>query len=148
MQYLCQQLEMNKKPTLVSKKEFERLAKEKDSIVIYRGEHESGRMKPFDFIHDMKYGEYTFLGDGVSGDGLYFTTRQDEAQDVYGSRNPFNVARAIIDMKKAKIYTQERRGQTTLTALKNGCNVIKIENGPGIDHYVVLDRSILIMEED
>jgi hypothetical protein len=147
MQYLCQQLEMNGKPTLVSKNEFDKLSKEKDSIVIYRGEHESANMKPFDFIHDMKYGEQTFLGDGVSGDGLYFTMRQDEAQDVYGSRNPFNVARAIIDMKKAKIYTQEKH-ETTLTALKKGCNVLRIENGPGMDHYVVLDRSILIMEED
>lgn len=142
-QYLAQQLQLNEPPRLVSKKEFAELASRKDALVMYRGLHEQFGLTPADFIHDLKHGKLTYFGNGIYGDGLYFTTSESSAVD-YAHKNVFAVTKAVIDPKKAKVY----EGSNSFDALRQGYNVLKVPQGTDEDYYVVLDRSVLIMEED
>ena len=118
------------------------------------------------------YGELAYIGDGIHGDGLYFSTSAKTAHDYGVSQTT-----AYIDKGLAKIINEDRlsnmlqresyeiqnlfRGESGLSAyaLYKGYNVIHAPGGNGyhsvsqfgiyngVDYYVPLTREVLVFRE-
>lgn len=146
-----------------------------DGVHLWRGVTSNAAMTAADVIYDLKFGKHTYIGDGIHGDGLYFTTKFSYAQG-YSNKTDGSMAKAYIDKSKAKVITEGKlermRSKDTTSAanldlgsyaLYKGYNVIHIPGGNashnatvnhpqshkngGQDFYNVLDRSVLVIRD-
>ena len=161
-QALVDALGWHDKPTVLDDDTFDKVARQSGAVVMHRGVHtEKSR-------NNTMYSDASYMGDGVYGDGLYFSTKKRTASSYAGGRGDgSNKMSAMLDMSKSKIVDySDIRGEafslevksryvnamenTSLLAIKKGYNVIRCKNagGTGDDYYVVLDRSALIFRED
>ena len=138
-----------------------------DGLILYRGSTRAA-------IDNLMYGEHGYLGDGVHGDGIYFSTRINTANS-YGSAQ----ATAYIDKGLAKVVTEIQLDKMLMSepvnvrnvfrysnsgrsayALYKGYNVIRVEGGnhgtyssirvkgdSGEDYFVPLTRKVLVFRE-
>ena len=172
-QALVHELNLHDKPVVLPDDEFFNQAKGNalNGDIMYRG---VGSERS---LNSLMFSNITYIGDGIHGDGLYFTTKLDTA--VKYSRYSYNIGRAYIDKDKAKVITESslmrklsnesievrRRfsGDSGLSAyaLHKGYNVIHVPGGNsgssysirsrgkrnGEDYYVPLVRDVLVFSE-
>lgn len=172
-QALIHELQLHGKPTVLPDDEF--LAQAKDNalhnMIMYRG---VGSERS---LNSLMYSDTTYIGNGIHGNGLYFSTSLDTA--VMYSDGSNNIGRAYIDKDKARVVTESalRRalshespavrerfsGNSGLSAyaLYRGYNVIHVPGGNagtsysiqtrgrtrGEDFYVPLVRDVLVFSE-
>ena len=175
-QKVVRELGLNDKPKVLSEKEFNNQIK--DNTPIYRGVKGTTKWDGKDYVVDrsgedivsnIKYGDKTYIGTGIYGDGIYFTDSHSAA-NKYAGLNSKAIATAFIDKSKSKIIDQAKlkdmrteyfKANPTVKqngifsdlssfALYKGYNVISVNSketeGNG-NYYNVLDRSILVMKE-
>lgn len=138
-----------------------------DGLVLYRGSTKAA-------IDNLMYGEHGYLGDGIHGDGIYFSTNINTANS-YGS----NQVTAYIDKGLAKVVTESQLDRMlsnesirvknifrhtdsgrSAYAIYKGYNVIRVEGGNygtgrsirskgayGEDYLVPLTRKVLVFRE-
>ena len=162
-QHLAQYLNINDKPKVVSKDEFEKLAKDNNATMMYRTVDGVNGLSGEEINNITRYGEKTYYGNGVYGDGIYFADDLNESK-TYGKSEDAHTMRAFIDKSKAKILTHKEltnlmsqyyedtgeyleEGQATLIALREGYNVIEIPRKDKSTYFNVLDRGVLVCEE-
>lgn len=165
-QKMVYQLGMNDKPETVSQGEFDSLVA-KGNTVIYRTVNDNGMMSADDIIDSITDGDLSYMGNGVHGDGLYFSNslRGSKAYGYSGSKTMgavLNSKAKVIDERQLKseydsfvqTHPQTRkalgfaRSNSTHNsysqfALSQGYNVIRTNEGGGEHYFVVLDRSAL-----
>lgn len=170
LQFIQQQLGNNTAPTLVGKAEYHAMKKDKKNFVtIYRGVQPIPSMSTEELMKNLKEGKQTWLGDGIFGDGLYFSDQRSSCS-WYANRDK-DIQEVLLDKSKAKIIdynvlfsqaTPEERefissipnngkkgkdGNWSLLALKKGYNVIKVPQPNNEYYYIPLDRSALVFEK-
>lgn len=160
-QHLAQYLGKNEKPRVVDSKKFDEIAKNSPFPVMYRTVNPSNNGLSGRDINDItRYGDKTYLGNGVSGDGIYFAKSKMISMGYGGLES--NMMRAVIDPAKAKVISirdlkyntpeseeflrksHSSASDISMLALKMGYNVIEI---PDSGYYNVLDRGCLIIDE-
>lgn len=163
-------LGMNEKPTVLDNATWDNEVKTNalDGVYLWRGVSGSGSMSASDVSNHMRSNDSTFIGDGVHGDGLYFTTQFSYAR-MYSDGTANSITKAFIDKTKARVTTessirskQRKESNPTLRymdistyALYKGYNVIKAPGGNGStphsaggqDFYVALSRSVLTIRD-
>lgn len=148
-QFIAQALNMNDKPKIVSSTEFKNLVNE-GYEPIYRGVKSQSRIDITreDIVNDFKKGERTYYGDGMYGDGIYFSNNKSTAKEYAGNHRKGLIS-CVLDKDKAKIINVDDLEGTLpeVEALQRGFNVIKIKRKSGETYYNVLDRGVLIVEE-
>lgn len=168
-QRLVEELDMNQKPVVVDDDTFNKLAKAQNAVVLYRGVTDNGTLSGKDIANQTMYGDKTYVGDGIHGNGLYFSTDQRTAKSYARYGNSGAVMKAMIDPSKARVIDEdtllrmwgnEVRPNSTYRdianlAIKKGYNVIHApggngstpynkKTGRGEDFYIPIDRSALI----
>lgn len=136
-----------------------------NGVELYRGANQRA-------IDSIMYGDLSYMGDGIHGDGLYFSTSAKTAQD-YGVVQTTayidkNLARVIKEDSLYRMLDREPievrrlfRGDSGLSAyaIYKGYNVIHAPGGNGsrsvalygtkngVDYYVPLTREILVFRK-
>lgn len=105
-QTLIDRLGMHEKPEVVTDAEFDsRVANEAlDGMTLYRGfgtQHDSA------VIDSFKFGDKTYIGDGVHGNGIYFTTRKRYAKQYSGGLASNSTVTAFINKAKARVISED-----------------------------------------
>lgn len=173
-------LGMNDKPIVLDNASWDASASKNalDGVYLWRGVtgNSSLNMTARDVIDQLKFGDKTFIGDGIHGDGIYLTTKFGYAQS-YSDGSDGSIAKAYIDKSKAKVITEgalrtmhsNESGSAAYLdlssyALYKGYNVIHVPGGNsagkygavnnqysykkgGQDFYNVLDRSVLVIRD-
>ena len=170
-QRLVTDLGMNDKPLVLEDAEYDKMiSSHPDLIQIYRGvqgnyqQHKSAE----DVRKDTLYGDITYIGDGIHGHGLYFSTDASTAKAYAGGSRNGAITQAVLNPKKVKAITEDNLRQMARNdpqhynrntmrdisqyALYKGYNTIIAVGGNGSrshanggeDFYIPLDRSVLI----
>lgn len=169
-QRLVTELGMNGKPTILSKDEFDRVAAESGALLLYRGVTGNGTMSAEDIKQHTMRADLTYIGDGIHGDGLYFSTDRRTAQSYAGWGGAVTTAfidkskmRAIDENKLDKMMHSDPEYSHTVFrdkseyAIYKGYNVIIAYGGNGSiphgkpngeDFYVPIDRAVLVVRDD
>ena len=129
---------------------------------MFRGMPDSRRSSGQHKLEQVMYGDKYYAGDGVYGDGLYFTTRIDTAGTYAapgkGSRG--SVMRAALKptartVQYEEVYNNARADYPNYVhddsfissyALSRGYDAIRIPRKGGETYYVVLNRSALYVD--
>lgn len=137
-----------------------------DGLALYRGSTQAA-------INNLMNGEHGYLGNGIHGDGIYFSTDPHTANTYGGSR-----VTAYLDKGLAKVVSEDRlydmlgnespdvrhafRGDSGFSAyaIYKGYNVIRADGGnngygwsiaargsSGEDYFVPLTREVLVFRE-
>ena len=161
-------LGMNDKPEIVSDKEFQKLVKS-GKTVMYRTVNDTQTLTADDICDMFTDGDLTYLGDGVHGDGLYFSDNL-RGSKMYGHTNPKTIgavfngkAKPISETNLRSLYDQfikthpqarkafgfARNHSThdsfSQFALSQGYNIITSRQSSNETYYTILDRSVLTM---
>lgn len=169
-QRLVTELGLNDKPIVLEDAEYDKMiASNPDMIQIYRGVYGNGSLTAQQVRQNTMYADLTYIGDGIHGDGLYFSTDKYTAQSYAGGRGA--VTQAVINPSKVKSVTEDNiRRQFAMEsnsvarnfrdisqyALYKGYNTIIAVGGNGSrshanggeDFYVPIDRSVLIIRKN
>lgn len=169
-QRLVEELGMNDKPTVLSNEAYDKIIQNNPGIIqIYRGVEDNGSMSADDIRNHMLMSDKTYIGDGIHGEGLYFSTSQRTANIYAGYGGA--VTQGFIDPAKAKtvdendlyrmasrdpINTVDRFRNISEYAIYKGYNCIVARGGNGTqthadggeDFYIPLDRSIIVARKD
>lgn len=154
-QKLALDLGMYETPQVVSRDDFDAYVQESGMPVIYRGvkdiEGMTGENMQFQMMYDT---QKPYYGDGIFGDGLYFSDRQSTAESYAGraeiSKCTVRSDAKFIDFDSDDMREAQRRiGSTdpSVAALMAGYDVIVKKQGSGENYYVVLNRAALIVED-
>ena len=140
-------------PQVVSREDFDKYVKDSGAVVCYRGVKDIDSMTGENMQFQMAYNtQEPYFGDGIFGDGLYFSTRKDTAES-YAGRAEISTCAVRPDAKILEYGSPEhdkakKRVQTTddsVAALCSGYDVIHKKQGSGEDYYVILNRAALVM---
>ncbi len=164
LQQVVTAMDLDKPPTVLPAKDFEKYVKDNNLPVMYRSVGSSTGFNSYglsgkDLTNGFRYDNNAWIGEGIYGDGHYFAEDWNESRG-YGE----NTIKAAIDPKKAKIFDYRNTDinvppgvinddtEFSVWCLQQGYNVIYIEGGnyqtKGHDFWCVLDRSCLIVSED
>ena len=166
LQRLVDKLNLHEKPVVLDDDAFDKMVSDNNMLQIYRGVYGNRYLSSDDVVKHTMYANKTYVGDGIHGDGLYFSTDPTTAK-VYGSSR----MTAVINPNKAKIITESKldnmmRNDPNYSpnvfrdksqyALYKGYNVIQAVGGNGgishanggEDYYIPLDRSALIFRKN
>lgn len=149
-------LGMVETPQVVSKDDFNKYVEESGAVVCYRGVKNTPDMSGASMLYQMAYNtQENYFGDGIYGDGLYFSTDQNTA--VAYSNGSEAVAMCairpdakVIDYKSPEIEKARKDLGTSdyaVAAMCSGYDVIKVKMGSDEDYYVVLNRAAMIMAD-
>ena len=161
LQGLVENLNLHDKPVVLSDADYDRQmqANALDGVELYRGLGLSANGK---YQQQFLFGDKTYIGDGVHGEGIYMTTSQ---QYAYGYASMTNADKTtltgFIDKSKARVITepevkrmmQEDKNLKRLTsgfslqdtaayALYKGYNVIHVPGGNSGNQNSVQVRGI------
>lgn len=145
LQGLVAKLGMHEKPVVLEDNAWDQqfaAGNALDGVYLYRGVSSwDPSFTSADIVDQIKFGDKTFIGDGVHGDGIYFTTNYDYAYR-YAAGEESGMAQAYIDKSKARVITEKdirtmQRNDTTSAsnmdinsyALYKGYNVIHVPGG-------------------
>ena len=140
-------------PQVVSREDFDKYVKDSGAVVCYRGVKDIDSMTGENMQFQMAYNtQEPYFGDGIFGDGLYFSTRKDTAES-YAGRAEISTCAVRPDAKILEYGSPEhdkakKRVQTTddsVAALCSGYDVIHKKQGNDEDYYVILNRAALVM---
>ena len=140
-------------PQVVSQDDFDKYVKESGAAVCYRGVKDIDSMTGENMMFQMAYNtQEPYYGDGIFGDGLYFSTRKETAEG-YAGRAAIATCAVRPDSKILEYGSPEhekakKRVQTTddsVAALCSGYDVIHKKMGGNEDYYVILNRAALVM---
>lgn len=140
-------------PQVVSQEDFDKYVKESGAAVCYRGVKDIDSMTGENMMFQMAYNtQEPYYGDGIFGDGLYFSTRKETAEG-YAGRAAIATCAVRPDSKILEYGSPEhekakKRVQTTddsVAALCSGYDVIHKKMGGNEDYYVILNRAALVM---
>jgi phage-related protein (TIGR01555 family) len=140
-------------PQVVSQEDFDKYVKESGAAVCYRGVKDIDSMTGENMMFQMAYNtQEPYYGDGIFGDGLYFSTRKETAEG-YAGRAAIATCAVRPDAKILEYGSPEhekakKRVQTTddsVAALCSGYDVIHKKMGGNEDYYVILNRAALVM---
>lgn len=140
-------------PQVVSREDFDKYVKESGAPVCYRGVEDIDSMTGENMQFQMAYNtQEPYFGDGIYGDGLYFSTRKDTAE-CYAGRAAVATCAVRPDAKILEYDSDERKKalkmvQTTddaVAALCAGYDVIHKKMSDREDYYVILNRAALVM---
>lgn len=140
-------------PQVVSREDFDKYVKDSGAVVCYRGVKDIDSMTGENMQFQMAYNtQEPYFGDGIFGDGLYFSTRKDTAES-YAGRAEISTCAVRPDAKILEYGSPEhdkakKRVQTTddsVAALCSGYDVIHKKQGSNEDYYVILNRAALVM---
>lgn len=140
-------------PQVVSQEDFDKYVKESGAAVCYRGVKDIDSMTGENMMFQMAYNTHEpYYGDGIFGDGLYFSTRKETAEG-YAGRAAIATCAVRPDAKILEYGSPEhekakKRVQTTddsVAALCSGYDVIHKKMGGSEDYYVILNRAALVM---
>lgn len=147
---------LNDKPTILDKEGFELYAKESKAIVCYRGIRPNGDLSAEEIRERTKYANYTYIGNGIHGDGIYCTTLESEAMGYGECVMTIAIkhdAKIISKDEALELYNEEKRNHTlvgeslrnikyppgrmlgrkyknaSVIALQKGYDIIKVEGG-------------------
>lgn len=174
VQGLVELLGMHGKPIVLADADYDAqmAANALDGVELYRGLGSGGSAF---YQQELLFGDKTFIGDGVHGAGIYFTTSASEADSYAGPDKTTSTVTAFIDKSKAKVITEDALGKLLATepvsvqekfsttsgmnayALYKGFNVIHCPGGNltpkyshangGSDFYIPLTREVLVFRE-
>lgn len=112
-QKVVEGLGLDDKPVVVSQDEFDKIVEENGYIPLWRGVYSvdpNGR----EVAMNTMFGDRTYVGDGIHGDGIYFSTDYDTANGYSGggglngdAKGYGIVMAAVINPKKAHIITEQ-----------------------------------------
>lgn len=165
-------LGMHEKPTILDNATWDAEAKVNalDNVHLWRGVTGAKGISAQDVTNHLRSSDKTYIGDGIHGDGLYFTTKFSYAKS-YSDGTSNSITKAFIDKRKAKVVTeksllkmQSQEKKSTLLnmdlstyGLYKGYNVIRVPGGNsgasnsyskgGQDFYVALSRSVLTIRD-
>lgn len=128
---------LNDKPTEVKNyKEYDAY----DAKNIYRGVKDiPGVMTADEMIEMTCYGDLTFVGDGIFGDGLYFSDNSVTAQE-YATKNGMYMSAKI--KKEAKVVDYDKLIDEFYVDRNNGNKIavelVKLVNEKGVDNSIPL----------
>ena len=143
LQNLIATLNMHEKPVVLSDSAWDSAVSNEalDGVYLWRGVTDGWGVSAKDVVDHIKYSDKTYIGDGVHGDGLYFTTKQSYAE-MYSGNNNDGLIKAYIDKSKANVVTEKnlremKRQDRTVAqgmdlssyALYKGYNVIHVPGG-------------------
>ena len=103
VQRLVDKLNLHDKPVVLDDDAFDKMVKDNNMIEIYRGVWGNGKANADDVRNQTMYGDKTYIGDGIHGDGIYFSTAQYTAKSYGPTRMT-----AVINPNKAKIITESK----------------------------------------
>ena len=168
-QRLVDEIGLHGKPVVLDNATYDKVVNENGFLQIYRGVHSNGSMSAQDVRKNTMYADKNYVGDGIHGDGLYFSTSGSTAR-AYAGRSGA-VTQAFIDPSKARIvdedtirrmarndpahYNSRTMRDISQYALYKGYNCIVARGGNGSishaqggeDFYVPIDRSILVIRK-
>lgn len=149
-------LGMNETPQVVSKEDFNKYVEESGAAVCYRGVRYAGSMSGSNMIYQMAYDKQkNYFGNGIYGDGLYFSTDQSVA-DSYSDGSGAVAKCAIrpdakvVEFRSADIEDARKKYGTSdyaIAAMCAGYDAIKVQVSGSEDYYVVLNRAAMVMED-
>lgn len=149
-------LGMVETPQVVSKDDFNKYVGESGAVVCYRGVKNTPDMSGASMLYQMAYNtQENYFGDGIYGDGLYFSTDQNTAVAyAHGSEAVAMCAirpdAKVIDYKSPEIEKARKDLGTSdyaVAAMCSGYDAIKVKMGGDEDYYVVLNRAAMIMAD-
>lgn len=140
-------------PQVVSRDDFDQYVKSSGAVVCYRGVKDIDSMTGENMQFQMAYNtQEPYFGDGIFGDGLYFSTRKDTAESYAGRAEIATCAvrpdAKILEYGSPEHDKAKKRAQTTddsVAALCSGYDVIHKKQGSNEDYYVILNRAALVM---
>lgn len=156
---------MNETPQVVSHEDFDAFVEETGAKVIYRGVKDNEKMSAAEMRYQMAYDtQNPYLGDGVFGDGLYFSDRKGTAES-YGGDGVVSKCALRPDAKVME-YPRDVNGNyeipketlakwraatgtddVAVNAMCQGYDAIRVPQGNNEVFTVVLNRAALIMED-
>ena len=149
-------LGMVETPQVVSKDDFNKYVEESGAVICYRGVKNTPDMSGASMLYQMAYNtQENYFGDGIYGDGLYFSTDQNTAI-AYANGSEAVAMCAIrpdakvIDYKSPEIEKARKYLGTSdyaVAAMCSGYDAIKVKMGGDEDYYVVLNRAAMIMAD-
>lgn len=140
-------------PQVVSREDFDKYVADSGAVVCYRGVKDIDSMTGENMQFQMAYNtQEPYFGDGIFGDGLYFSTRKDTAES-YAGRAEISTCAVRPDAKILEYGSPEhdkakKRVQTTddsVAALCSGYDIIHKKQGSNEDYYIILNRAALVM---
>lgn len=140
-------------PQVVSREDFDKYVKDSGAVVCYRGVKDIDSMTGENMQFQMAYNtQEPYFGDGIFGDGLYFSTRKDTAES-YAGRAAISTCAVRSDAKILEYGSPEhdkakKHVQTTddsVAALCSGYDIIHKKQGSNEDYYIILNRAALVM---
>lgn len=176
LQALVEALNMHDKPIVLSDADYDAQYKANalNGVELYRG---LGRDPSGKYQQQFLYGDKTFIGDGVHGQGIYMTTSSNYAVSYAGGSVSQETVTAFIDKSKAKVINEQtldnkwstlsntdrrRFGSAANYALYLGYNTVHAVGGNHganyaygkgsqrngyMDFYLPLTREILVCRE-
>ena len=149
-------LGMVETPQVVSKDDFNRYVEESGAVVCYRGVKNTPDMSGASMLYQMAYNtQENYFGDGIYGDGLYFSTDQITAVSyAHGSEAVAMCAirpdAKVVEYRSKELNAAMRKLGTSdysVAAMCAGYDAIKVKMGESEDYYVVLNRAAMIMSD-
>ena len=140
-------------PQVVSQEDFDKFVSETGAAVCFRGVKDIDSMTGENMQFQMAYNtQEPYYGDGIFGDGLYFSTKKSTAESYTGRAEISTCAvrpdAKILEYGSPEHERAKRRVQTadnSVAALCSGYYVIRKKMGQGEDYYVILNRAALVM---
>ena len=159
-QHVVADMGLDGKPTILGKKEFERAVAESESGTIYRGVQSTEHMSAEAICNMTLHGERQYIGDGMHGDGTYFSTKQSTATSFAGNSFAIELgmgktmtaclskkARIADEDDLLQVKTDYHISDTATAALYMGYNTIKVSLS-GETYFVTLDREALVFLDE
>jgi len=146
LQGLVERLDLHGKPVVLSDADYDSQleANALNGVEIYRG---LGHVSNNKYQQQFLFGDKTYIGDGIHGEGIYMTTSQQYASDYASSDHTMSTVTGFIDKSKARVITESEIKQMmqdekifhkgfglneyTAYALHKGYNVIHVPGGNG-----------------
>lgn len=149
-------LGLRKTPQVVSLDDFNKYVEESGAVVCYRGVANTESVSGASMLYQMAYKtQEPYFGDGVYGDGLYFSTKQSTAISYSGGSEAIAMCAIKPDAKVIGYFSDEmhaamkRLGTSdrAITAMCSGYDAIKVKTGQDEDYYVILNKAALVMAD-
>lgn len=172
LQTLTDTLGLHGKPRVMDDASFDATAKTDalDGVVLHRG---IGYQNDDRVLNSIKFGDLTYQGDGIHGNGTYLTTKKSYARGYAGIDAKNTSFSAYIDKNRARVITEsslrakfaalpatvqrqfshyDTEDGISMFALHQGYNVISVPGGNGSksyngDFYVPLTRDVLVIRD-
>lgn len=177
LQQVVHKLGLHDKPVVLDNATWDAKVKSDalDGVYLWRGVDGRNGMTAEDIHNHLKFADVSYMGGGIHGDGIYFTTKFGYAES-YSDFTSNSIMKAYIDKNKANVITEGKlrdmqskesgvKSNLDLStyALQKGYNVIHCPGGNsthqgtvnhynsykngGQDFYVVLDRKTLVIRD-